>query len=116
MAKSRYFFPSHMFTFHLLVQLLLPMVKLNGVSQPINIISIEYKMVHGFCLQAIKIVLHHTNGRFDWLISGHKSVNPSKEVISILSGKDKRFTFVHPVRLHIVVMIINTVANMFSAL
>ena len=43
-AKSRYFFPSHMFTFHSLVQFLLPMVKLNGVSQPI---SIEYKMVHG---------------------------------------------------------------------
>ena len=29
---------------HWLVQLLLPMVKLNRVSQPI---SIEYKMVHG---------------------------------------------------------------------
>ena len=43
-AKSRYFFPSHMFTFHSLVQLLFPTVKLNGVSQPI---SIEYKMVHG---------------------------------------------------------------------
>ena len=47
--KSRYFFPSHMFTFHLLVQLLLPTVKLNGVSQPI---SIEYKMVHGL-IQAV---------------------------------------------------------------
>ena len=33
-----------MFTFHSLVQLLLPTVKLNGVNQPI---SIEYKMVHG---------------------------------------------------------------------
>ena len=32
-----------MFTFHSLVQLPMPMVKLNGVSQPI---SIEYKMVH----------------------------------------------------------------------
>ena len=50
-AKSRYFFPSHMFTFHSLVQLQLPTVKLNGVSQPI---SMEYKMVHGIfklCLQ-----------------------------------------------------------------
>ena len=47
MEKSRYFFPSHMFTFHSLVQLLLPIVKLNGVSQSI---SIEYTMVHG-CLQ-----------------------------------------------------------------
>ena len=40
-----------MFTFHSLVQLLLPVVKLNGVSQPI---SIEYKVVHGLfklCLQ-----------------------------------------------------------------
>ena len=44
-AKFRYFFPSHLFTFYSLVQLLLPMVKLNGFSQPI---SIEYKMVHGF--------------------------------------------------------------------
>ena len=44
-----YFFPSHMFTFHSLVQLLLSKVKLNGVSQPI---SIEYKMVHGL-IQAV---------------------------------------------------------------
>ena len=41
MAKSRYFFCSHLFTFHSLVQLLFPTVKLNGVSQPT---SIEYKM------------------------------------------------------------------------
>ena len=43
-AKFRYFFPSHLLTFYLLVQLLLLTVKLNRVSQPI---SIEYKMVHG---------------------------------------------------------------------
>ena len=43
-AKSMDFFPSHIFTFHSLVQLLLPTVKLNGVSQQI---STEYKMVHG---------------------------------------------------------------------
>ena len=49
------------------------------------------------CLRAMKIVHHHANGRFDWLISGHQSVNPSREVISILPGKYKRFTFVHPV-------------------
>ena len=48
-AKSRYFFPPQMFTFHSLVQFLLPMVKLNGVSQSI---SIEYKMVHGL-IQAV---------------------------------------------------------------
>ena len=40
----QYFFHFRLFTFHSLVQSLLPMVKLNGVSQPI---SIEYKMVHG---------------------------------------------------------------------
>ena len=45
-----------------------------------------------------KIVHHHANGRFDWLISGHHSINPSREVISILSsGKYKRFTFVNHV-------------------
>ena len=30
-------------------------------------------------------------------ISGHHSINPSREAISIPFGKDKRFTFVHPV-------------------
>ena len=43
-AKSRYFFLSGMFSFHSLVLLLFPFVKLNGVSQSI---SIEYKMVPG---------------------------------------------------------------------
>ena len=43
-AKSRYFFSFPMFTFHSLVQLLLPTVKLNGVSQ-LN--SIEYKLEIG---------------------------------------------------------------------
>ena len=43
-AKSRYLFHSRLFTFHSFVQLLLPKVQLNGISQPI---SIEYKMVHG---------------------------------------------------------------------
>ena len=42
-ANSGYFFYSHLFIFHSLVQLLLPTVKLNGISQPI---SMEYKMVH----------------------------------------------------------------------
>ena len=45
----------------------------------------------------MKIVHHHANGRFNWLISGQQSVNPSREAISILSGKYKIFTFVHPV-------------------
>ena len=39
---------------------------------------------------AVKIVHHHANGRFDWLISEHQSVNPSREAISILSGKYRR--------------------------
>ena len=155
--KSKYFFSSYMFTFHSLVQLLLPMVKLNGVSQPI---SIEYKIVHGLnqavfrnlkfrklscfglvtvfsyvlehvsdvtllkkldylcnvncksvisnvcnevegrCLQAMKIVHHYAKSCFDWLISGHQSVNPSRAAISVLCGKKtQRFTFVHPLLL-----------------
>ena len=53
--------------------------------------------VEDHCLRAMKIVHHHTNSRFDWLGSGHQGVNPAREVISILSGKYKRFTFVHPV-------------------
>ena len=52
--------------------------------------------VKDHCLRAMKIVHHHANGRFHWLISGHQSVNSSREVISILSGKYKRFMFVHP--------------------
>ena len=51
--------------------------------------------VEDYCLRAMKIVHHHAYGRFDWLISGHQSVNPSREVIFILSGKYKRF--IHPV-------------------
>ena len=47
------------------------------------------------CLQAMKIVHHH--GHFGWLVSGHQSVNPSREAISILSGKCKRFTFAYRV-------------------
>ena len=60
-------------------------------------ISNVFSTVEGHCLQAMKIVHHHANGRFDWLISEHQSVNPSREAISILSGKYKKFTFVHPV-------------------
>ena len=52
-----YFFPFHMFTFHPLVQLLLPKVKLNGVSQPS---SIEYKMVYGL-IQAVFITQNFEN-------------------------------------------------------
>ena len=43
-AKSSYLFQSRLFTFHSLVQVLLPTSNcMNGVSQPI---SVEYKMVH----------------------------------------------------------------------
>ena len=51
--------------------------------------------VEGHCLQAMKIVHRHNNGSLDWLISEYQSVNPSREAISILSGKYKRFKFVH---------------------
>ena len=68
----------------------------------------------------MKIVRHHANGRSDWLLSGHQNVNPLREAISILSSKYKRFTFVHPEPLnpglHIVVLIVSTVANMFLTL
>ena len=36
LAKSRYFFPSDLVTFHSLVELLLPVIKLNGVNQQIS--------------------------------------------------------------------------------
>ena len=52
--------------------------------------------MEGHSFKAMKVVDHHANGRFDWLISGHQSVYPSREAIPILSGKYKRFTFVHP--------------------
>ena len=52
MARSRYFFHSHLFTFYSLVQLLFPKVKLKGASQPI---STEYKMVHA----QVKLCLEH---------------------------------------------------------
>ena len=49
--------------------------------------------VEGHCLQVMKIVHHHANGRFHWLISEHKSINPLRVAISILSGKYERFMF-----------------------
>ena len=58
--------------------------------------------MEGHCLQVIKIVHHHANGRFDWLISEQQSVNPSREAISILSGKYKGFTFVRHVDIHLI--------------
>ena len=47
--------------------------------------------VEGHCLEAVKTVRHHANGRFDWLISGHHSVNPLREAISVLSDKYKTY-------------------------
>ena len=44
-------------------------------------------------------MLHHANGRFDWLISERQSVNSSREAASILSGKYRKFTLVHPVNI-----------------
>ena len=45
--------------------------------------------VEGHCIQAIKIVRHHANDRFDWLISGHQSINPSREILEILDRLDR---------------------------
>ena len=53
-------------------------------------------MVKGLRLQAIKIVRYYANSCFDRLISRQQSDNPLREATSILSGKYKRFTFVHP--------------------
>ena len=55
-------------------------------------ISNVLNALEGHCLEAMKIVHHHASGRFDWLISEHQSVNPSREAISLLSGKYKIFT------------------------
>ena len=59
--------------------------------------------VEGHCLQAMEIVHQYANGCFEWLISGHYSVNLLREAISILSGKYKRFTFVDPVNPYLIV-------------
>ena len=53
-------------------------------------------MVKGLRLQAMKIVRYYANSCFDWLISGQQSDSLLREATSILSGKYKRFTFVHP--------------------
>ena len=68
-----------------------------------NIISLNCKsemrhvcnVVEGQYLKAMEIMHHHDNDCFDWLISGQQSINPWREKIFILSGKYKRFTFVH---------------------
>ena len=52
-------------------------------------ISNVCRAVDGQCLQDMKILHHYASGCFDWLISGHQSVNPSREAISILSGNTK---------------------------
>ena len=62
-------------------------------------------VVDGHCLLAMKIVHLYAKGCFDWLLSGQPSVNPSRQAISIVSGKCKRFTFVHPVQCHYVFLI-----------
>ena len=43
----------------------------------------------GHCLQAMKIVHHHANGCFDWLISGQQIGNRFREALSIISGNTK---------------------------
>ena len=63
-------------------------------------ISIVCRAVAGHCLQAIKIVHHHADGCYDWLLSGHQNVNLLREAISITVWKiQKIYVFVHPVNL-----------------
>ena len=87
------FFPYHVFTSHSLVQLLFPTVKLDEVRQPV---SIEYKMVqvrNKQCLHLPRSERSSASGHenpacqwlfFDWLISGHQSVNRTRKVIFFL--------------------------------
>ena len=71
--------------------------KMNYLCQSKSEISNVYNAMEGHYLQAMNIVHHHANGHFDRLSFEHRDVNPSREAISILSGKCKGFTFVHPV-------------------
>ena len=48
-------------------------------------------------IQDCRVFEINQNGCFDLLISGQQSNNPLREAIPILSGRYKRFTFVHPV-------------------
>ena len=57
----------------------------------------DLRLFHPVTLACSSKPVHHANGCFDWVISGQHSVNLSREAISMLSGKYKRFTFVHPV-------------------
>ena len=52
-------------------------------------------MVEGLRLQAMKIVNYYANSCFHSLISGQPSDKLLREATSTLSGKYKRFTFVH---------------------
>ena len=46
---------------------------------------------------ALDFMTENSNGCFDWLISEYQSVNPWRKAISVLSGRYKRFTYVHAV-------------------
>ena len=61
-------------------------------------ISNACNAVEGNCLQGMKIVHHYGSGYFDKLISWQLSVNPSKEEISTVLAKYKRFVFLRPVK------------------
>ena len=79
--------------------MLLYVTKLDYLCKCKSEISNVSNAMDGHCLEVMKIMHHHADGHFGLLISGHQSVNPSREATSILSGKYKRFTFVHPVSL-----------------
>ena len=74
--------------------------KMDCLSNCKSEISNVCNAVEGHRLQAMKIVHHHANDHQILVGQFHQSVNSSRKAISILSGKYKRFTFVHPVHDH----------------
>ena len=55
------------------------------------------RTIKRLCLQALKIMDHHANRYFDWLVPAQQSVSPLRELSCFSSGKDKglNFTFVY---------------------
>ena len=60
-GKSKYFFPSHMFTFHSLVQLLLPAVKLNGVKLQLLNAIYQLRLYSNSLIHILSLSNFHNN-------------------------------------------------------
>ena len=56
-------------------------------TSEVRLLLFHCNVVEGHCFQAMKIMHHHANGCFDWLISEHQSADPWREAVSILYGK-----------------------------